>query len=76
MAGVRAKGLRVSELVAVRVTDIDGERSQLRIEQGKGHKDLHSTMRYLHWVPDVQRGRGHTDLVDLLGAGRYAVRSS
>lgn len=32
-------GLRVSELVAVRVRDIDGERRQLRIEQGKGAKD-------------------------------------
>ena len=152
-------GLRVSELVAVRVADIDGERSQLRIEQGKGqkdrrvtispsllqalrgywrvgrprqwlfpsesrprapvtistaqrtysrakarariekqggihalrhafathqlenglplhrlklelgHKDLHSTMRYLHWVPELRRGRGHADLVGLLGVG-------
>lgn len=32
-------GLRVSELVALRVSDIDGERSLLRIEQGKGAKD-------------------------------------
>jgi integrase/recombinase XerD len=32
-------GLRLSELVAVRVSDIDGERSLLRIEQGKGGKD-------------------------------------
>lgn len=32
-------GLRVSELVAVRVRDIDGERRLLRIEQGKGAKD-------------------------------------
>jgi len=32
-------GLRVSELVAVRVGDIDGERARLRIEQGKGAKD-------------------------------------
>ena len=32
-------GLRVSEVVALRVRDIDGERGQLRIEQGKGAKD-------------------------------------
>lgn len=32
-------GLRVSELVRVRVRDIDGERSQLRVEQGKGKRD-------------------------------------
>jgi len=32
-------GLRVSEVVAVRVRHIDGERKLLRIEQGKGAKD-------------------------------------
>jgi site-specific recombinase XerD len=32
-------GLRVSELVSLRVRDIDGERRLLRIEQGKGAKD-------------------------------------
>lgn len=32
-------GLRVSELVSLRVSDIDSERQLLRIEQGKGAKD-------------------------------------
>ena len=32
-------GLRVSELVALKVRHIDGERRQLRINQGKGKKD-------------------------------------
>lgn len=32
-------GLRVSELVVLKVRDIDGERGLLRIEQGKGAKD-------------------------------------
>lgn len=32
-------GLRVSELVRLKVKDIDGERQLLRIEQGKGAKD-------------------------------------
>jgi integrase/recombinase XerD len=32
-------GLRVSELVALRIRDIDGERQLLRVEQGKGAKD-------------------------------------
>ncbi|WP_250656290.1 tyrosine-type recombinase/integrase [Alkalimarinus coralli] len=32
-------GLRVSEVVAVRIKDIDGERQLLRVEQGKGAKD-------------------------------------
>ena len=32
-------GLRVSELVGLRVKDIDGERRVLRVERGKGDKD-------------------------------------
>jgi len=32
-------GLRLSEVLAVRVADIDGERRLLRVEQGKGAKD-------------------------------------
>lgn len=32
-------GLRVSELVTLKVRDIDGERRLLRVEQGKGAKD-------------------------------------
>lgn len=32
-------GLRVSELVALQVSDIDGERALLRVTQGKGGKD-------------------------------------
>jgi len=32
-------GLRVSELVALKLADIDSERQRLRIEQGKGGKD-------------------------------------
>ena len=32
-------GLRVSEVVRLRVTDIDSQRMQIRVEQGKGRKD-------------------------------------
>ena len=32
-------GLRVSEVVALKVSDIDSKRMVIRIEQGKGHKD-------------------------------------
>ena len=32
-------GLRASEVVALKVTDVDGERMTLRVEQGKGRKD-------------------------------------
>ncbi len=32
-------GIRVSELVAIRLDEVDVERCQIRITQGKGHKD-------------------------------------
>ena len=32
-------GLRVSEIVMLRISDIDGTRSLIRVKQGKGHKD-------------------------------------
>ena len=35
-------GLRVSEVVALRVADINSERMLLRVEQGKGRKDRHA----------------------------------
>ena len=34
-----AAGLRVSEVTQLKVTDIDGERMCIRVEQGKGRKD-------------------------------------
>ena len=34
-----AAGLRVSEVVNLRVTDIDSQRMMLRIDQGKGRRD-------------------------------------
>lgn len=52
-------GLRVSEVVALRVRDIDGERNLLKVVQGKGRKDrlvmispsLLDTLRH-YWVVD------------------------
>ena len=37
-------GLRVSEVVALHVTDIDSQRMLLRIQQGKGHKDRYAML--------------------------------
>jgi integrase/recombinase XerD len=37
-------GLRISEAVALKVSDIDSERGLLRIEQGKGHKDRYAML--------------------------------
>lgn len=37
-------GLRVSEVVALKVGDIDSERMTLRVEQGKGYKDRYAML--------------------------------
>src|SRR5271156_5479534 len=37
-------GLRVSEVVALKVADIDSERMLLRVERGKGRKDRHAML--------------------------------
>ena len=37
-------GLRVSEVVALKVTDIDSTRMLIRVEQGKGRKDRHAML--------------------------------
>jgi site-specific recombinase XerD len=37
-------GLRISEAVALRVSDIDSQRGLLRVEQGKGHKDRYAML--------------------------------
>ena len=37
-------GLRVSEVVALKVSDVDSRRMMLRIEQGKGRKDRHALL--------------------------------
>ena len=37
-------GLRASEVVALKVGDIDSQRMTLRIEQGKGRKDRYAML--------------------------------
>ena len=37
-------GLRASEVVHLKVTDVDGERMTLRVEQGKGRKDRYAML--------------------------------
>jgi site-specific recombinase XerD len=34
-----------------------------RLQRLLGHRDLHSTLRYVHWVPDYREGRGAHDLL-------------
>ena len=37
-------GLRASEVVALKVGDVDSQRMVLRVEQGKGHKDRYALL--------------------------------
>jgi integrase/recombinase XerD len=41
---IYAAGLRVSEAVRLRVTDVDSQRMLLRVEQGKGKKDRYTLL--------------------------------
>ena len=37
-------GMRVGEIVMLRVSDIDSKRMLIRVEQGKGRKDRHTML--------------------------------
>ena len=50
-------GLRVSEVVRVKIADIDRGRMMLRVEQGKGHQDRYTILahRALRLLEDLWR---------------------
>jgi site-specific recombinase XerD len=39
-----ATGLRISEIVSLKISDIDSQRMTLRVEQGKGQKDRYAML--------------------------------
>jgi len=41
---IYAGGLRVSDVVELKVTDIHSERMMIRVEQGKGRKDRYTIL--------------------------------
>jgi site-specific recombinase XerD len=61
-------GLRASEIVSLKTSDVDSERMTLRIEQGKGYKDRYAMLpplllerlrawwRYAHPLGQIRRG--------------------
>ena len=72
-------GLRVSEVVALKVGDIDSERMLLRVEQGKGRKDRHAMLspQLLELLRDWWvEGRRRGVLLPRAGCFRAATRSS
>jgi integron integrase len=74
-------GLRISECLELRVKDLDFERRQITVHDGKGAKDRVTTLparlvvplkEHLVWVQrmyraDLARGGGRVDLPDALG---------
>jgi len=37
-----------------------------QLQRQLGHQDIHSTLRYVHWVPNYQGGNTGTDLIAAL----------
>jgi site-specific recombinase XerD len=44
LATAYGAGLRVSEVVSLKISDVDSKRMMLRVEQGKGRKDRHAML--------------------------------
>ena len=57
LAMTYGSGLRVSEVVRVKIADVDRGRLMLRVEQGKGHKDRYTVLsqRALSLLEDLWR---------------------
>lgn len=71
-------GLRVSELVNVRLKDIDSKRMQVRIQQSKGKKDRYSILsaRLLDILREYfKKYRPQEWLFEGTDGGQYSVRS-
>ena len=71
-------GMRLSELLNVKIKDIDSKRMQIRIEQGKGRKDRYARLssvlldvlrRYFKEYKPVEW------LIEGINGGKYSARS-
>jgi site-specific recombinase XerD len=71
-------GLRVSEVIKLRVQDVDLENKLLLVHQGKGKKDRFTILSeiYLDSIGDQIRDRkGSTPLFVIMNGGSYSVRT-
>jgi integrase len=79
LATAYGAGLRVSEVVALKVGDVDSERMLLRVERGKGRKDRHAMLspQLLELLRAWWReGGGSACCCRAAGCSRGATRSS
>ena len=70
--------LRLGELINVKIKDIDSERKQIRIEQGKGKKDRYSVLsiRLLELLQKYYKEYNPKDyLFEGASGGPYSARS-
>lgn len=71
-------GLRIGELLALRVKDIDSDRMQIRIQQGKGQKDRYSILsaKVLEMLREyVKKYHPKEFLFEGQGGGPYSASS-
>lgn len=40
-----------------------------QLKQQLGHKNLQSTLRYIHWLPSYLQGKGYSDLIESMEGG-------
>ncbi len=73
-----SSGLRLNEINRIKLSDIDRDRMQLRVEQGKGKKDRYTKLSY-RILPELDRYIEEYSPKDLLftgpGGGIYSDRS-
>ena len=81
LATAYGAGLRVSEVVALKLGDVDSERMLLRVERGKGRKDRHAMLSpqllelHDHAHRCRLRGRPRRLLAGTLAAGAWRRRA-
>lgn len=76
---VYSAGLRISELLNLEAEHIDSERMQIKVVDGKGHKDRYTTLshRMLHQLRLYYKEyKPTTYLIEGRGGGQYTSRSA